>query len=313
MPKYLHELPESEDLFQIIGDERGIAVPIIEKDYWVMHCLWGLQRNGFGFEMKGGTSLSKGWKCIDRFSEDIDIRFDPPKSLNIKGDKPAHILARLVFYDAIAAKIAIPGIQAERKRSYDDDKGQNGGIILKYDTRFTSLAGLHSEVLLEVGFAKTAPNEPCDFGSWALEGAVSRKLPVADTRARAVKCFKPEYTFVDKLQTICRRFRQHRERGMVGRDRPREFLRHYYDLFKLIGLERVQKFIGTQEYEDYKAEKIRGGDREKFKSMEPFMLSDSAEFKLFEKEFLAMNTLLIGPGPKFGEMMDGIRASASRF
>ena len=39
-----------------------------------MHCLWGLQQQGFQFELKGGTSLSKGFGIIERFSEDIDIQ-----------------------------------------------------------------------------------------------------------------------------------------------------------------------------------------------------------------------------------------------
>ncbi|MEA2882414.1 MAG: hypothetical protein QOH32_1670, partial [Bradyrhizobium sp.] len=42
------------------------------KDYWIMHSLYGLQKLGLIFELKGGTSLSKGFKIIDRFSEDID-------------------------------------------------------------------------------------------------------------------------------------------------------------------------------------------------------------------------------------------------
>ena len=51
---------------------------LVEKDYWIMHCLWGLQAQGFQFELKGGTSLSKGFGVIHRFSEDIDIRIEPP-------------------------------------------------------------------------------------------------------------------------------------------------------------------------------------------------------------------------------------------
>ena len=38
-----------------------------------MHVLWGLQAQGFAFELKVGTSLSKGFGVIHRFSEDIDI------------------------------------------------------------------------------------------------------------------------------------------------------------------------------------------------------------------------------------------------
>jgi len=42
-----------------------------------MHALWGLQRLGFRFELKGGTSLPKGHGLIHRFSEDIDILIQP--------------------------------------------------------------------------------------------------------------------------------------------------------------------------------------------------------------------------------------------
>ena len=99
-----------------LGAEKSLPPSVIEKDYWVMHCLWGLKQKGFEFEMKGGTSLSKGWNCIDRFSEDIDIRFEPPEDLNQRGEKPPNIQARFMFYDSLAAKIEIPGITVERNR-----------------------------------------------------------------------------------------------------------------------------------------------------------------------------------------------------
>lgn len=43
---------------------------LVEKDYWIMHCLYGLQHLKMTFELKGGTSLSKGDRIINRFSED---------------------------------------------------------------------------------------------------------------------------------------------------------------------------------------------------------------------------------------------------
>lgn len=48
-----------------------------------MQCLFGLQQLGLQFELKGGISLSKAYKIIDRFSEDIDIHIHPAKALNI--------------------------------------------------------------------------------------------------------------------------------------------------------------------------------------------------------------------------------------
>lgn len=67
---FLHQLPNVSDLFQVVSNERGLLPVIIEKDYWLMHCLWGIRQQKFRFELKGGTSLSKGFGIIERFSED---------------------------------------------------------------------------------------------------------------------------------------------------------------------------------------------------------------------------------------------------
>ena len=59
-PVFLHQLPDVKELFEITAKERNLLPGIIEKDYWLMHCLWGIQQQGFQFEMKGRTSLSRG-------------------------------------------------------------------------------------------------------------------------------------------------------------------------------------------------------------------------------------------------------------
>ncbi len=65
----LHEHKDFKDLIAAVSDNMGIDPTLVEKDYWIMHCLWGLQQQGFTFELKGGTSLSKGFGLIHRFSE----------------------------------------------------------------------------------------------------------------------------------------------------------------------------------------------------------------------------------------------------
>lgn len=99
-----------------------------------MHCLFGLQANGFKFQMKGGTSLSKGFSLIHRFSEDIDIQIEPPSHMMVYAgqnhDKPQHIKSRLDFYDWLAENIQIDGITAERDQKFDDEKARSGGIRL---------------------------------------------------------------------------------------------------------------------------------------------------------------------------------------
>lgn len=62
-----------------IAEEKGIVENAVEKDYWVSQVLRSIftlpYSNALVF--KGGTSLSKGWNLIERFSEDIDLAIDP--------------------------------------------------------------------------------------------------------------------------------------------------------------------------------------------------------------------------------------------
>lgn len=308
--KFFHELLEAGELFETLAAEMGLPPAIVEKDYWVMHCLWGLRESGLRFEMKGGTSLSRGWRCIDRFSEDIDLRFEVPADLNVRGDKPAHVAARLAWFGELAAAIRIPGVVVGRNRAYDDDKARNGGISLQYESRFAPLPELRPEVLLEAGFTQTAPNEPRDFTSWVWERATVATLEIRDNRAPAIPCFNPEYTFVDKLQTICRRYRQYTDRRDAERDRPRKFLRHYYDLYKLLQLPRVRDFLGTPGYAAYREVKIKGADRDVFAARTPFEIPDDEVVRDFEAEFATLAGLFFAPAPAFADIIREIRKHA---
>ena len=53
----------------------GIAIDIVEKDYYVTMILNELTKRSDKVVFKGGTSISKAYKAIDRFSEDVDITF----------------------------------------------------------------------------------------------------------------------------------------------------------------------------------------------------------------------------------------------
>ena len=43
----LHQLPDAKELFEILAAEQRLLPIIVEKDYWIMHCLWGLQQQGY--------------------------------------------------------------------------------------------------------------------------------------------------------------------------------------------------------------------------------------------------------------------------
>ena len=66
-------------VYEEAGRRLGLTAGSVEKDLWVcwtLRALFRLPASGPHLTFKGGTSLSKGWKLIDRFSEDIDIVID---------------------------------------------------------------------------------------------------------------------------------------------------------------------------------------------------------------------------------------------
>jgi hypothetical protein len=62
-------------------------------------------------------------------------------------------------------------------------------------------------VLLELGFDDVTPNSTKDISSWLYDYAAD-KVTIIDNRAKAVPCYDPGYTFVEKLQTVSTKFRQ---------------------------------------------------------------------------------------------------------
>ena len=229
--EFLHRRSDFANLIRIVAEEREIVPALVEKDYWIMHGLFGLQLLGLSLPLKGGNSLSKGFGLIHRFSEDIDIRIEPPAKPPVQTgrnqNKPAHVDSRKAFHDRLAATIAIDGIVAvERDTAFDDERYyRSGGVRLTYPAIGGSVAGLKDGILLEVGFDDVAPNTARDIPSWAYDHAASR-AEVIDNRAIAVPCYHPEYTLIEKLQAIATKFRHQQTTGEF----PPNFMRHYTDL-----------------------------------------------------------------------------------
>jgi len=309
---YLHNHPEFADLIRIVANERGIAPALVEKDYWIMHCLYGLQQLGLTFELKGGTSLSKGFHVINRFSEDIDIRIDPPADRDVKTGrnqtKPAQVQSRKDFYDWLATTIRIDGIgKVERDTAFDNKDFFSGGIRLFYVSITESEADLKESVLLEVGFDDVTPNDPKDISSWAYDHAAG-KIHIIDNRAEGVACYDPRFTFVEKLQTISTKFRLQQKSG----ESPLGFMRHYYDAYGLLKRRDVQEFIGTDAYKTHKAKRFRGADNPDIAQNEAFVLSDAATRKAYDEAFEASSALYYGDKPTFDQIIKAIGTWANR-
>lgn len=307
---FLHDHPEFTDLIRTVAAEQGIDPYLAEKDYWIMHCLFGLKQAGYDFQLKGGTSLSKGFGIIDRFSEDIDIHISPPKDMDVKTlknqDKEQHRQSRKDFYDYLAQTITIQGIlRAERDTLFDGiPKYFSGGIRLFYQAHFASDGTAKDGVLLEAGFDDVAPNHAVDISSWALDFAIERNVAVLDNRARDILCYDPGYTLVEKLQTIATKYRKQQEQGGF----PENFMRHYYDVYCLLQNKSVLEFIGTPAYESHKEKRFPKADlKVPLYENEAFLLRDKNTYALYKQEYEKRRGLYYRGQPAFEDVLGIIR------
>lgn len=304
---FLHNHADFSALIRIVAEEMAIDPALVEKDYWMMHCLFGLQNLGMAFELKGGTSLSKGFGIIHRFSEDIDIRIEPPEHMNVKTgrnqDKPDHCQSRKDFYDWLAASIKIDGIHdIQRDTAFDDSKYRSGGIRLYYKNLGSQIDGLKEGILLEVGFDDITPNTPKTISSWTYDYAAG-KVPIIDNRAVNVACYHSGYTLVEKLQTISTKYRQQQDTGTF----PINFMRHYYDVYCLLQDAETLAFIGAPEYKAHKERRFRSADNPIIAENHAFLLHDPKTRADYKAAYQSTRTLYYRSQPDFDEILAKIQ------
>jgi len=301
--QFLHQRPEFAEVIEAVSKQNNIAPQLVEKDYWLMHVLWAVQNCGLLYELKGGTSLSKGWGIIDRFSEDIDIKIFPPKSLQVfsgkNHSKPKHRESRQAYFEWLLGELTIAeSTYIQRDTSFDDHDLRNAGFRVGYQSLYPAFAGVKTDVLLEVGFDTTTPNEPHDISSWAYDLAVSGGLDVYDNRAKNVPCYLPEYTFVEKLSAISKKYHQE-----VSGKSVQNFTRHYYDIYQLLQQERVVEFIGTTEYQAHKSFRFRKSDEMNLKMNPAFTLPDQEVRARYSERLAASSGLYFRGQPTIEEIL----------
>jgi len=308
---YLHNHPEFDDLIRIVSDKLSIIPVLVEKDYWIMHCLYGLKSMGMKFYLKGGTSLSKGYKIIQRFSEDIDILIEPPETMKVatgkNQNKKPHCISRHKYYDWLADNIKINGIvKISRDRAFDDVQYRSGGIRLFYSTTLQTSKDIKNGILLEVGFDTIAPNKPKNISSWAYDFAVN-KVEIKDNRVFGVPCYHPGYTFVEKLQTISTKFRKQQSSGLFLEN----FMRHYYDIYCLLEEKEVIDFIGTQEYFEHKKVRFRTNDLMDLTQNQAFQIDNPSVLLSYSEQYKISQSLYYKDKPGFEKIIKKIREISS--
>ena len=236
----------------------GTASQNIEKDFWVCWTLDalfnGLKEGGPRLLFKGGTSLSKGFGLINRFSEDIDVTvfrddIGEPATIEeldaLSGNKrrarldaikeacqtyingPLRAELTVILQDRLRAS----GLDAGAARVEADDADADGQTLLIWYPAATPRSDyVRAAIKIESG-AKSAldPNSEVPIKPY-----VDDDLPALDLTVPAVRTVDPERTFWDKVVIAHGLRRWFDKRGEL-RGGGQRVSRHYYDLHMLAG------------------------------------------------------------------------------
>jgi hypothetical protein len=322
-------------LFKQTGAELGLANMIIEKDFWVcwtLKRLFGLRGDSTpGLIFKGGTSLSKAYSAIRRFSEDIDLSFDR-RDLGYDGDRnpqaaPSQNKAKALIESLVAdvqrhiASVLLPrlnnAIMNELGSSengawslvIDDNDAQN--LIFNYpasldDTEYSGLAYLSRRVKLEFGARGDVwPAEQREIQSYAAEQFPDVfELPTCSVDVLALK-----RTFWEKATLL--HMEHHRPGGMPT---PQYLSRHYSDLASLADTTEAQAALADvdllTQVADHKAVFFRAAWAQ-YDTARPGTLRlspQAARLAALRRDYEAMKPMMFDdPPPSFERVMARIR------
>ncbi len=229
---------------------RGIQIKAIEKDWWVTLSLKALFQTPYAqyVVFKGGTSLSKCWKLIERFSEDIDIVLDPQafnmryevnpgRSYLDKLKREGCAFTSTALKNALEAELSALGVPpglltveaAPVREDIPDTDPQT--ILVKYPSLCDLNPYLADVVKIEVSVRSL--KEP--FSDVHIQSILSEMYP---QRAYAetpfpVAAVEPKKTFLEKIFLLHEEF----QRPDLGKIKTERMSRHFYDLEKLMDTE----------------------------------------------------------------------------
>jgi len=248
---------QPDDLDALIGaaaQARGLDANFVEKDFWLTEILraatvpFDVVGKGGGSHpvrtvFKGGTSLSRAYGLIERFSEDVDLLVGFP-DVELSTDVKDKALKRI--RDEVARHLRLDGtaIQAEAATT-----GVKRNVRYHYPTSRPHTHGLMSEgVLLEMGSrGGTHPTQTHTFRSMAAEYAIG---DLGDSPGEwdefapiTVEVLAPERTLFEKLALLHDGVTRFPDPD--ARDRLLKAGRHLYDVHRLLGDDAVVGALGA--------------------------------------------------------------------
>jgi hypothetical protein len=240
---------ERRQLCEVAGVAMGLQPASVEKDFWVcwtLRELFALPESGPHLTFKGGTSLSKGWKLIERFSEDIDVVIDreflgfggekSPEAATgsnerrrrleaLKAASQQHIRQSLAPALTSRLRERLPGEPAWALTDDADDPDRQT-LVFEYPASFPVTDYLRPAVKIEMGARSDV--EPSATPS--IQPYIAEALPDAlGPSTFTVQTLDPKRTFWEKSALL------HEESYRTGARAPAVRLaRHYYDLWCLL-------------------------------------------------------------------------------
>jgi len=308
----LAEHPDFAAFLAAAATEFELPEAFVEKDYWITEILRTIATTlGERAIFKGGTSLSKGWDLLDRFSEDIDLFVDPAVEPPLHNERAINRAMKRLNRDVAA----IPGLDFVRADSKTIG-GRGRMDTFLYRSHFPEVEDFPPTVRLEPGIQSgkqptTTLKVSSIVGRLLSRQGATDELGVEGLQPFTMTLLHFRRTFVEKLFAIHGKVEQLKESGApLGRD-----VRHYADLYVLAGRPEVTAMLVSDEYGEIKAdydEKSRAFFPRSYRPPPDlhFMTSDA----LFPPDELRVaiepgyeeecRRLFFRPHPGFGEVLE---------
>lgn len=246
---------QRKSVYESIADKVGLPAQVIEKDFWVTAILQTIFSLPIAEHLvfKGGTSLSKGWKLIERFSEDIDVAINPvflgaPEGdLTKKQIKKLRKTSSLFILEKLTPMIC-EGLKRQGLLSFVTVNAQPNGegdntypeprqIYLHYKSVFDkALTYLRPDVVLEVSARSLIePTEPIQIKS-----ILGEHLPIMPLTDSVIYTAIPAKTFLEKVFLLHELFSVPGH-GMVAERKSR----HLYDLYVMMNKDLARDAVSN--------------------------------------------------------------------
>jgi len=308
-------------VFQETANRKGLPAAVIEKDWWVTLTLRIIFNMDLGPHLlfKGGTSLSKGWNLIDRFSEDIDIIVDsgflgfPGAISNRKVNKlklaSLEYVTNTFFEDLQSAfeKFGITNMKfsiSEKSVTHKDPIQ----IDIEYEPITKKVEYIQTRVQVEIGCRSLRdPFSEREIVSFV--GSEFSDRDFADPHM-SIPCVNPERTFLEKIFLLHEEFQRPIEKVRVDR-----LSRHLYDLTKIMSTEYSDlAFQDMKLYEKIvkhrkKFFKVGGVDYEKHQPKFINLIPPDHIYSDWKNDYNSMKeNMIYSESPSFEDLMSKIKS-----